>query len=271
MKTDLPIISVIIPSYNHANYVADAIYSVIEQQSDKFKLDLVVVDDGSTDNSISVIERIKRESDFPFLLIKKENEGVCRTLNLAIRKYAKGEYIAILASDDYWAPLKLEKQLECLDCSVGSDLNYCNAIKFGVKKKTTVAQRMQFSGRVKNLLTLFNFVPAGTVLYRREIFDRIGGYDETGLKLEDWDFLLRASNVTKFSRLKESLLYYRVHDNSSIARMRVNGTLFSEKYKVIKKNKSILNPCFRYLSLVAHYLLGVLTGYRVRKIRRKPS
>ena len=88
---------------------------------------------------------------------------------------------------------------------------------------------------------------------RRTIFDEVGGYDLTGLKLEDWDFLLRASNVTPFCYSPRNLLLYRVHDEGALVRMRKSGTLFGEKMKVLRKNRAITSPFLRFASRVLHF------------------
>lgn len=251
-----PIVSVIIPSYNHAEYIEDAITSVLNQEPGGYNLDLIVIDDGSTDDSAKIIQQLRLSSSINFKFIQKQNEGVSKTLNRAIIEHADGDYIAILASDDLWASNKIKLQLDCLARHPKCELTYCNATTFGNGFKQGKAQRAQLTGWVKGVLTVYNFIPAGSVMYKRNLFDKIGGYDENGMKLEDWDFILRAANVTPFCRLKEALLYYRIHDNSSIARMRLNGTLFSEKQKVMRKNKDILNPFLRAFSLTLHYFHG---------------
>jgi alpha-1,3-rhamnosyltransferase len=74
------------------------------------------------------------------------------------------------------------------------------------------------------------------------LFDEIGGYDLKGLKLEDWDFLIRAARRTPFCCVNEELLFYRQHGESAISKMRASGTLFEEKMKVLRKNRALLNP-----------------------------
>lgn len=264
MEEIIPTVSVIIPSYNHVNYIEQAISSVLEQEPGSYKIDLIVIDDGSSDGSVEAIEAIRVATSGAFRFIAKQNEGLCKTLNRAIRDYACGDYVAILASDDMWDLSKVRRQLDCLLANPACRLTYCNATTFGPDHISRPAQRVQFSGSVKHFLTLYNFIPAGTVMYQRRLFDQIGGYDENGLKLEDWDFLLRAADATKFCYLKDALLDYRIHENSAMARMRANGTLFDEKLRVMQKNKRILNPFLRVLSLCVHYIQGRLAQRAAR-------
>lgn len=269
MTNNHVVISVIIPSYNHINYVGEAIKSVAEQSRDAFSLELIVVDDGSTDGSAEFLRQLEASGDYSFRLVLKSNEGLCKTLNRAITEYASGEYIAVIASDDMWHSDKLKRQLEHIRRHPLSSLCYSNARTFGQNRCESRASRFMFSGNVNSRLTLYNFVPAGTIFFTRALYDSIGGFDETGLRLEDWDFLLRASAVTEFCYLDEELLLYRLHDESSIAKMRERGILFKEKMKVLRKNQDILNPVLRYCSICLHFALDAVLRPLISKLKAK--
>lgn len=252
----LPVtVSIVIPSYNHVTYVTDAIRSVIDQKRDGFELDLIVIDDGSTDGSVELLKRLHAEDTSAFRLVTKHNEGLCRTLNRAIREHAVGSHIAVLASDDMWRNDKLHAQLATLRQAPDCELCYSNAATFGEGRREGRSSLFLFSGAVKPWLTVYNFIPAGTMLFTRRLFDEIGGFDETGLKLEDWDFLLRASARTRFCCVRENLLFYRVHNEGSLIKMRRTGTLFREKMKVLNKNISITSPALRLISTFLHFSL----------------
>lgn len=269
MSDNRSVISVIIPSYNHLDYVGDAIRSVSEQVQDTFSLELIVVDDGSTDGSAEFLRKLEASGRYPFKLVLKHNEGLCKTLNRAITEFSSGEYIAVIASDDLWRPEKLKAQLEHILRNPSSALCYSNARTFGRDRGGRRASKFSFAGDVRNMLTLYNFIPAGTICFTRKLYDSIGGFDETGLLLEDWDFLLRASAVTKFCYVDEELLLYRLHDESSIAKMRERGILFEEKMKVLRKNKDILNPVLRYCSICLHFALDAVLRPFISKLKAK--
>jgi len=152
-----------------------------------------------------------------------------------------------------------------------NELCYSNAMIFGDVKKEKRRQTLVFRGAVKPWLTLYNFVPAGTMLFTRRLFERVGGFDETGLRLEDWDFLLRAADLTKFSCLNENLLYYRCHDQSTLTRMKANGLLFQEKKKVLEKNKKNLSPLLMALSIKLHYILDNIVRSTQKKNENQPK
>ncbi|MCY1446170.1 hypothetical protein D9M71_627190 [compost metagenome] len=168
-----------------------------------------------------------------------------------------------------WHPEKLKRQLEHILKHPFSALCYSNARTFGRDRREGKASRFLFAGNVRNKLTLYNFIPAGTILFTRKLYDSIGGFDETGLRLEDWDFLLRASAVTSFCYLDEELLFYRLHDESSIAKMRERGILFEEKLKVLQKNRGILNPALRYCSICLHFVLDIVLRPFISKVKAK--
>ncbi|SUC45396.1 Chondroitin polymerase [Providencia stuartii] len=112
------LVSVVIPCYNSENWIAKAIQSIDNQT---FKnIEIIIVDDGSTDNSVNVIKNIK--ISLPILIINQENSGPSLARNNGV-KYAKGDYIAFLDADDEWHPDKIQTQLDALD--LNNKKNFC--------------------------------------------------------------------------------------------------------------------------------------------------
>lgn len=271
MTGALPTISVVIPSYNHAAYVADTVRSACRQQREGFEVEVVVVDDGSRDQSVAILEALKASGECDFVLVSKANEGLCRTLNRAVTEHATGQYIAVLASDDQWADDKLLVQFRLLQANPDCRLCFSNSTTLGGDPEARGRAPFLAGGWVKPKLTLINFIPAGTVLYHRSVFDEIGGYDTTGLKLEDWDFLLRASNVTPFCYSPRKLLLYRVHDEGVLVKMRKSGILYDEKMKVLRKNRAITSPLLRAASAVLHFGLDRVARPILSRLRARPA
>lgn len=269
LDISIPLVSVIIPSYNHSSFIKEAILSVVAQKIDGFKLEIIVIDDGSKDGSPDLLKSLRDSGICDFKLVIKENEGLCRTLNRAIREHSSGKYIAVLASDDAWSSEKLYKQMSLLLRTADTALCYSNGRRMDFPVNGKLLSRFNFSGQVKNKLTLVNFVPAGTILFSRDLYNHIDGFDETGLRLEDWDFVLRASNVTKFCYVNEPLLFYRVHDESTIVKMRLNGELFNEKLKVLLKNKKILNQILFCISVFLHFSFDKVFRHFILFLKRK--
>src|SRR5574341_12560 len=109
LSSSCPIVSVIIPSYNHEKYVEECIDSVMRQTYPN--IELIVIDDGSSDNSDSVIRKSLEKHCHKFRYIRKLNEGVPKTLNLGL-KLSSGKYVSIIASDDVMLPQKTEKEVD---------------------------------------------------------------------------------------------------------------------------------------------------------------
>ena len=101
------LVSVLVPCFNHAKYIETCILSVINQSYKN--IELIVLDDGSTDGSYEIAEQLKLKFDFK--LIKQDNRGLAATLNRAIIEFSNGDYVAICASDDYFPINKIEKQV----------------------------------------------------------------------------------------------------------------------------------------------------------------
>ena len=180
---DNPLVSVVVPCYNHESYVEKAIISVVNQSYSN--IDLIVVDDGSNDKTPDIITKLKREHNFTFLL--QENVGVCRTINNAIKKHSKGKYIALLASDDYWDEKKIEKQvrkiLEERDC----EFCYTQAVEFDSDsgRELRVFPKKDYTGSVLNRVFFRQPYAAGTIMFTRELYNRLNGFDETPNELSE--------------------------------------------------------------------------------------
>jgi alpha-1,3-rhamnosyltransferase len=255
VTVEKPTVSIVIPSYNHRLYVEQAVESAVGQSGEGFRLEVLVVDDGSTDGSPELLSALS--SRLGFRLVLKRNEGLCATLNRAVREHAKGDFIAIMASDDIMIQGKVSKQLSELRSNPRAGLVYARARSFTANGEGDVRPNILHRGIVTAPLTIYNFVPAGTVMYSRDVFDAIGGYDRDGMLLEDWDFMIRASRVTEFCAVDEVLLRYRIHDSGAMVKARRDRRLFSEKMKMFRKNRGMINPILYRLAVVAHWTLDV--------------
>ncbi len=263
----IDLVSVIIPSYNHRAYVETAVRSALAQTHPAVQV--IVIDDGSSDGSPAFLEALAAREGFEF--IAQTNAGICRTLNRAIRERARGRYIALLASDDAWAPEKLALQLERLRELPGAELCFSQAREFRHHPSDATGAPFParpLQGEVLRHVVMRQHVPAGTMLFTRELYDRLGGFDEA-LKEEDWDFVIRAAAATRFTAVARPLLYYRAHATNAM-RARSRTSIFHQKTLVLAKNFPLVSP-FRWLtSLIVHFvhdialrqLLVLLPRYR---------
>lgn len=245
-----PTVTVIIPCYNHAAYVARAVASVLDQ--DYPGIELVVIDDGSQDGSIAVLEALAQER--PFRLVVQANRGICRTLNRAVREFASGGWIAILASDDFWRPDKIRRQMEALRETPGARFCFSQAREFRDETQAEqgrVFPRRVLGGEVLERVFVRQHVPAGTMLFARSLFDELGGFDEA-LREEDWDFVIRSAAAGPLCAVPEPLLYYRAHAGNT---MRTAGRrrIFQQKAMILSKNMHLVSPWRWLLAIGVHF------------------
>ena len=207
-----PLVSVIIPSYNHAAYIEESILSVVNQTYKN--IELIVIDDGSTDNSREILERLQKQ--YGFVLEFQENQGISKTLNKAIRQYAHGKYIDGSGSDDFLALDKIEKQVAYLE----NHPEY--AMVFGkvhmVDEQSKIIEGLQIIDPVVDPVESVKFealierdcIPSVTVMIRKEVMEELGGYNENTV-VEDLDMWLKVSSLYKIAYLDEYFAYYRWH------------------------------------------------------------
>jgi alpha-1,3-rhamnosyltransferase len=247
-----PLITVVMPCFNHAGFVSRAVASVLNQTYPYVQL--VVIDDGSRDGSVEVLQRLAAEHGFD--LICQENRGVCRTLNRGVREVARGEFIALLASDDFWHKDKLRLQMEALQRQPGAEFCFSKAIEFTDENNPDAGRvfPMQcLTGRIIDRVFVRQHVPAGTMLFSRALYDRLGGFDES-LKEEDWDFVIRSAAATSFAAVDLPLLYYRSHQGNTM-KTRNRAAIFHQKAKILAKNFDLVSPwrwCFANALHFAH-------------------
>lgn len=188
------LISVVIPSYNRSELVVRAIESVLAQTYPE--IEIVVVDDGSTDDTGDVIAAISSRVDRPVRYSKKVNGGCASARNAGI-KLAKGVAIAFLDSDDLWQPDAAESLAKAL-LKEGADFSYSPA--FEVYKDRTEVNLPVAAGQPENFAVehfMNSNVHNGSLLFKREVFDSVGLLDETLKHNEDSDFVQRVAICCK--------------------------------------------------------------------------
>jgi glycosyltransferase involved in cell wall biosynthesis len=208
----LPTVSVVIPLYNAAGYIGDAVRSVAAQTFTGWEL--IVVDDGSTDDSAAAAERAANAHRIPadrFTLVRKPNGGEPSARNAGIA-VARGEWVANTDADDWWEPTKLEKQL----AAAGPDTVLVHTAVVHhepdgreVKLDTTGAARRV--GWCTEALLEAHSCCHPSILVRRSALDRIGGYDPAFKQACDIDLYFRLSAVGPFAFVPEYLTHYRIH------------------------------------------------------------
>jgi glycosyltransferase involved in cell wall biosynthesis len=204
--TDL--VSVIVPSYNMAGFLADAATSVLRQTWKS--LELIIVDDGSSDGTGAMADRLAL-GDARVSVIHKTNGGLSSARNAGIQA-ARGEFVCFLDADDMLLPDKLEKQLAFLRLFTRCDLVYSDHY-VGDDKLTPMFLACKRPPRMPmhELLTYRNWFAPFSPLVRSSVLEKVGGFDESLQSSEDWDFWIRASRCTAFSYLPGPVGVYRTH------------------------------------------------------------
>ncbi|MCL1982818.1 MAG: glycosyltransferase family 2 protein [Clostridiales bacterium] len=204
--TNAPIVSVIIPTFNAASYVANAVDSALASR--EVNVEVIVVDDGSTDDTWLLLD----DFDKQVRRMRQNHGGPYRARNLAARE-AKGEWLAFLDADDEWLPDKLMKQLARADDS--TNLIYTDCMNFGDIDRLTELQSDSvklFEGDIFEPLLLGNFIPLSSVLIRKSVFEELGGFSVERIGIGDWDFWLRyAASGGLVGLCREPLTRYRCH------------------------------------------------------------
>jgi glycosyltransferase involved in cell wall biosynthesis len=200
-----PSVSVVIAAYNMAQYVEQAVRSVLAQTCED--LEVIVVDDGSTDGTAQVMDAFA--GDHRVRLVRQQNLGQPKAKNAGIRA-ARGAFIAFCDADDLWDPRKLERQMPAFaDPDVGVVYSRTMMID-GAGRQTGETSGDGPSGYVLPQLFVRNFVPFGTAVVRRSILDACGMFDESLAMGIDWDLWLRVARTWKFVLVAEPLYLYRV-------------------------------------------------------------
>jgi len=201
-----PLVSIIIPCYNYARYLPEAIMSVINQTFQDFEI--IIVNDGSTDNTIEVTKKlIAWFPSYSIHLINQENSGQpAISRNNGICK-SRGRYILCLDADDKLAPTMLEECIRMLETHPEVAIAYTDRLDFDGVDGVVQAGEYDFSR-----LIYANHI-SYCALYRREVWEHIGGYRENVKAVEDWDFWIAAGAQGYYGkRIPRPLFMYRRHD-----------------------------------------------------------
>lgn len=202
-------VSVVVPSYNHAPFVAATLQSIIKQT---FRpLELLVIDDGSTDESTAIIERTLNDCPFPCELVARDNRGLCATLNEGFER-TSGKYFAYLGSDDLWMPEFLNARVQLLESRADAVLAYGHAYYVDNENRiidSTAEWAHYVDGDVREMLLQTTAPMSPTVVYSRAALER-QRWNETSA-LEDYDLYLRLSAEGPFAFDPRVLSAWRRH------------------------------------------------------------
>jgi len=249
-EQDMPLISVIMPCYNAAAYLQEAVASVFKQGIKD--IELIVIDDGSTDQSLQLLSAL--QSQYPQLtVLQQSNTGPYPARNRGL-KAARGQYIAFLDADDYWADDCLEKLYTELRSS-GADLSYCgwqNIMQAGDNSLPYVPPAYEKEDMFQHLLKGCPW-PIHAALVKRTLIEQAGGFSTRCFSSMDYDFWLRLAVISqRIIRVPEVLAFYRWHDQGQISATKWRQVLDARS---VRQEFIATNP-----SLVAHLSVDTLSG-----------
>lgn len=219
MALIMPLVSVIMLSYNHEKYLAQSIESVLTQTFTNFEL--IIVDDCSIDNSRQIIAQYCEQDNRIKTLLHSANKGIAQTVNDGIEA-AIGQFIAITASDDIWLPNKLAEQIKILESDadlivwseaivIDSEGNATGELFTGYHK----ALEKPKSGYILSDLLIGNYISSQSFIFNRDNIANIR-FDSKLKYLNDHKFMVELANKYKFYFIETPLVKYRVHGTNSI-------------------------------------------------------
>lgn len=211
MTNDPALVSVIVPVYNRAHLVTETVASILGQTYQN--IEIILINDGSTDNSLDVIQALQHEYPDVIRIIDQENQGQTVARNQGIRQ-AQGKYIAFLDSDDLWMTDKLEQQVPLFDKGVG--LVYGGVEFIDEYGETT---RFEFcdpsvQGNIYPQLLVKNRMTGGSVVVLAEALEMVGVFDPEFKAAENWDLWLRVCKEYQARLVNKPVVKYRLHQNN---------------------------------------------------------
>jgi glycosyltransferase involved in cell wall biosynthesis len=255
-------VSIVMPAYNHARYVAAALDSVVAQTHGN--LEIIVVDDGSTDATAAILDDYAaRCTTHPITVVHQANAGAHEAFNHGLA-LARGEIVALMNSDDLYAPDRLEKVIAQMD-ERGAGLGF-SATRFiddaGQEIAATDPYAKQLrkaiaeAGRVPDPLYVLFYnniaISTGNFVLRRELLERTGGFCAMRV-CHDWDFLLAASYAAPITMVDEPLYVYRLHGTNTFARARLQAAFELEQLLTRFFSRIDEHPLLRDPARAAHF------------------
>jgi len=268
MPGESPLVTIGIAVYNGVDHILQTLSSIDNQTYQN--IEIVIVDDGSKDNSFEICMNWQQESSFPIAVYKNNsNLRLPATRNVLLKK-ASGKYLCLFDQDDMMMPGKIESDVLLFEAQknnvalIYSDLNLMD------EKEKPIGngyfERIGFKGRenddlFKELIKI-NFIPAPSVMVRTDLLKKVGGYDES-LQFDDWDIWLRLAKEYEFVYSNVINVFYRIHNSSmmanknneqSILRNKANMKMFEKHVGLNNDYDEALYKKLKELSVYSYFL-----------------
>jgi glycosyltransferase involved in cell wall biosynthesis len=259
-NTRQPLVSVIMPTYNHSKFIDEAIESVLNQTYKNFEL--IIIDNYSEDDTEKVVTSYK---DNRIKYLKFKNNGIIAASRNYGIKNSNGEYVAFLDSDDIWLPKKLEKQIELFRISNETPMIYTRfkTVRGDTISKDILPKNGRYkSGYIFRSLYVRPFITCSTVIVKKSIFNQIGLFDTNRdlIAIEDMDLWLRIALKYPVEIADISpLVLYRIQSQSislGSARMVKRSLIIAKRYKKYAGNHLFAKSVFLLLMSVCKNMLS---------------
>jgi glycosyltransferase involved in cell wall biosynthesis len=252
-----PLVSAVIPAFNAARFIEQAIDSVLAQTYTNYEI--IVVDDGSSDDTL---EKLKSYGN-KVTIISQPNKGVSSARNAGIMK-SRGEWVAFLDADDYWEKEKLARQIDYIKQNHDVVLVHTGKRLFGehgtieYDDDEAPFHLLRQSANFRSLLVR-NCVNTSSVMVKRDVVVEAGMFDITLRQCEDQDLWLRVAKRGQLGYIPEDLFNYRMHGGQATAK---TGELYEDGLRVIRRNRCLVGSFPEYLAWRKGYATRLLdAGY----------
>ncbi|MFI5250964.1 MAG: glycosyltransferase family 2 protein [Bacteroidota bacterium] len=233
----IPLVSVLLPTYNRSHLVCRAIDSALNQTYPR--IEIIVVDDGSTDATREVLTKYGDRIRYHH----QQNAGLSTSRNTAI-KHSRGDFLALLDDDDEWRPSKIQKQVERFLSNPELGFTYTRGVRLrpdGSTEDAITANKLPKNDLV-SLFRYQNTIPASSVMIRHSVLEKTGVFNSKLLSIEDYDLWLRIAAGAPFDCIEEDLTILHVgHPRLTSNHLRMFTTLV-EVIKSNGENNAILKP-----------------------------
>ncbi|MBE9178912.1 glycosyltransferase family 2 protein [Oculatella sp. LEGE 06141] len=225
----MPAVSIIVPAYNAERTIVETIESLQQQTFSDFEL--IIINDGSTDKTVEVVEAIP---DPRIKLFSYENGGLPVARNRGIER-ATGEFITFIDADDLWTPDKIASQVEALRANPEAGVAYSWTAFINENSEYLYAwEPLHYQGNVYRDLLYHNFISSGSnIMARRHYIEAAGEFDPTLKSVEDWDYYIRLAALCPFVVVPQYQILYRRTSQSMTTKVDV-----MEKYNLIVINRA---------------------------------
>lgn len=218
--------------YNGEKYLSEAVESILGQTLRDF--DFIIVDDGSTDNTLNILHDYEKEEKRIKIIENSQNIGLTRSLNNAL-KAASGKYIARMDADDISSKERLEKQADFLDRNPGVAVAGSDAVV--IDDQENILKKVVMPHDLEQKIKKRNYMLHGSLMFRKNVLKKLGGYDEEMRYAQDYELLLRISNTHRIGSVDKFLYTCRQHGDA-ILNKRYFKQIF---YTALAKTKALHN------------------------------